>query len=367
MTKKVMHVIARMNVGGTAAYLHTLLSNQSNPEYEQLLVLGHVQGNEIEDPRTDELPTIRIKELGRKINLGSDFAARREIKAVITKYKPDLIITHTFKAGAVVRSLRLSIPIVHTFHGHLLSDPEFSGLAIRVIVGIEKLLARRTTIMTVTGQTVRKELERAGIKHPNWKSIHPGILPPPTIKRTEAFQNLGVEQKSDGHLVIAWHSRFAPVKNVQLVFEIARKLPQNQFLVSGGGPLFETYRLQHPENVTLLGWQKAEDVLGASDLLISTSFNEGLPLSLIEASMLGRPCIATNVGSVKEIVLDAKTGFLVEPNADAFVEKINFLEKNRDTLKELSGAAAEFTRSRFQVEFFIKQYEQLIEEAINPL
>jgi len=367
MTTKVMHVIARMNVGGTAAYLHTLLSNQSNPAYEHLLVTGHVQGDEIEDPRTDELPTIRIEELGRKIDIRSDFAARRQIKAVIANYKPDIIITHTFKAGAIVRSLRLTIPVVHTFHGHLLSDPEFSGLAIRVIVGTEKLLARRTTIMTTTGQTVRRELESAGIRHSYWKSIHPGILPPPTVKRVEAFQNLGIEQKSTDALVVAWHSRFAPVKNVQLVFDIARQLPQHQFLVSGGGPLFDTYRLQHPENVTLLGWQKAEDVLGASDILISTSFNEGLPLSLIEASMLGRPCVATNVGSVKEIVLDGKTGFLVEPNADSFIEKINFLHSNRDVLKDLSSAAAEFTRSRFQVELFIKQYEQLIDEAINPL
>ncbi|MFM7545677.1 MAG: FHA domain-containing protein, partial [Synechococcales cyanobacterium] len=99
---------------------------------------------------------------------------------------------------------------------HLLSDPEFSGLAIRVIVGTEKLLARRTSIMTTTGQTVHRELESAGIRHSNWKSIHPGILPPPTVKRVEAFQNLGIEQKSPNALVVAWHSRFAPVKNVQL-------------------------------------------------------------------------------------------------------------------------------------------------------
>jgi glycosyltransferase involved in cell wall biosynthesis len=356
-----------MNMGGTASYLHTLLSNQSNPNYEQVLITGYVQGEEIEDPRTSELPIVRIEELGRKIDLRADLKARRKIKKIITEYKPDLIITHTFKAGAIVRTLSLSTPIIHTYHGHLLSDPEFSGLAIRVIVRIERLLARRTRTITTTGRAVRTGLEAAGVRHSNWKSIHPGILPPPTLNKEQAFSNLGLEQPSPQSLVIAWHARFAPVKNVQLVFDIARLLPDHQFILSGGGPLYENYYLSHPDNVKLLGWQRAEDVLGACDLLVSTSLNEGLPLSLIEASMLGKPCIATDVGSVSEIVMDGKTGFLVEARADSFVDRINYLNANRPILEELSQAAAEFSRERFQIEFFVKQYEELIDEATSTL
>jgi len=99
MTKKVMHVIARMNTGGTAAFLFTLLSNQSNPEYEQILVTGSVQGSEVEDPRVNSLPVIRVPELGRKIDLKSDFLVRQRLKRIIKEYKPDVVITHTFKAA----------------------------------------------------------------------------------------------------------------------------------------------------------------------------------------------------------------------------------------------------------------------------
>lgn len=359
-----MHVIARMNVGGTASFLHTLLTHQNNPEYEQILVTGKVQGDEIEDIRTNELPVIRIDELGRKLNLRNDLLARRKLKGLIKSYQPDVIITHTFKAGALLRSLKTDVPIVHTFHGHLLSDPEFSGLAIRVIVRIERFLARRTSIMTTTGKSVQIGLEAAGIRHQVWRNIHPGILPPPTIDRVSALRNLGIKDLHNDNLIIAWHSRFAPVKNVQLVLDLARELPYHQFLLSGGGPLFETYRLEHPNNVTLLGWQKAEDVLGACDILISTSFNEGLPLALIEASMLGRPCIATKVGSVEEIIIENETGFLVNPEISEFINRITFLNDNRSELERLSKNAYEFSRSKFQIEFFVKQYEELVESAI---
>ena len=366
MPIKVMHVIARMNTGGTAAFLFTLLSNQNNLNYEQILVTGSVQGSEIEDPRVASLPVIRIPELGRQINLTKDLTARKRLKAAVKEYKPDVIITHTFKAGALIRSLPLRTPVVHTFHGHLLSDPEFSGIAIKAIIAIEKLLARRTAIMSTTGKSVQLGLESAGITHATWRNIHPGILPPPSLSKEVALKNLGIELMNNSNLVIGWHSRFAPVKNVQLVFDIARELPDFNFLVSGGGPLFESFKLQHPKNVHLLGWQKAEDVLGACDILLSTSFNEGLPLALIEASMLGKPCIATDVGSVSEIVVDGETGYFVKPSAADFVEKIQFLNSHRDVLNEMSSKAHTFSRERFQIEFFIKQYEELIESALIP-
>ena len=365
MATKVLHVIARMNTGGTASFLHTLLTHQSNPKYEHLLVTGAVQGAETEDSRLHELPVLKVPELGRRIDPKRDLIARAKLRKIISDYHPDLIITHTFKAGALVRTLRIKTPVVHTFHGHLLADPEFSGLAIRVIVRIERALAHRTTMMTTTGKSVQVGLEAAGIRHKHWRNIHPGVLPPLIIDQQRAFKNLGLELDHNRNLVIAWHSRFAPVKNVQLLFDISRAMPDYTFLVSGSGPLFEDFHLQHPENVHLLGWQKAEDVLGACDVLLSTSFNEGLPLSLIEASMLGKPCITTLVGSVEEIVIDGVTGFFVEPTVAAFSQKIDLLNRDRQLYSRLSKEASRYSRERFQVEFFIKQYEELIENSLE--
>lgn len=360
-----MHVIARFNVGGTASYLCNLLLNQQSPNFEHILVIGSVQGGEVEDNRVSQFPLLRIGELGRKIHLFRDFKARRRLKSIIEAVKPDVIISHTFKAGLLVRSLPKRTPVIHTFHGHLLSDPEFAGLAIKLIVLLERLLARRADILIATGINVYRELNSVGIKHSHWNVLYPGIVPPITLTQDEAFSNLGIRRIFGNKLVIGWHSRFAAVKNVQLIFDIAQHMPKHQFLISGNGELFEYFLKSCPQNVQMLGWQATENVLGAADIVVSTSFNEGMPLTLIEASMLGKPCIATKVGSVGEIVVDGKTGFLVDTNRESFISKIEYLESNRNVLTELSKQAKSYSRSKFKRDFFIKKYQDLVLGILN--
>ena len=101
-------------------------------------------------------------------------------------------------------------------------------------------------------------------------------------------------------MIIGWHSRFAPVKNVPLVLEIASQLNDVMFLLSGGGPLFEKFKSDNPPNVRILSWQSPEVVSNSCDVVVSTSHNEGIPFSLIEASILEKPCIATKVGGTEE-------------------------------------------------------------------
>ena len=364
MMYRVLHVIARINVGGTASFLYSLTQFESR-EWEQLIATGCVQSPELEDVRISQMPVVRISKLGRRINLKSDIAARKEIKRLIEEYSPDLIISHTFKAGLLVRSIRNKVPVIHIYHGHLLNDPEFTEFEKRVIILIERVLASRATMLVTTGRKVSQELQSVGIHHNVWRNIHPGISPLLEINRETALRNLGIEDLHTNDLVIAWHSRFAPVKNVQLVMEIASAMPDCIFLVSGGGPLFERYQLAHPKNVQLLGWQSPEDVLGASDILISTSFNEGLPLTLVEASMLGKPCITSNVGSVEDIVVDGKTGFVIENTRDAFIEKIKTFQQNRNLIEEFGKRARAHTFQKFSQTLFYKNYEEILREALT--
>jgi len=162
--------------------------------------------------------------------------------------------------------------------------------------------------------------------------------------------------------LIAWHARFAQVKNLHLLFQVARALPQHTFLVSGGGPLFSKFSLEAPENVVILGWRSAADVFCACDVVLSTSHNEGVPFSLIEASMLGKPVIATNIGSVGEIVIDGKSGFLVEPNVESFRTKIVYLGQHREELSLMSVQARELSLSMFNVKRFSKLFEDMIKD-----
>lgn len=363
MTIKVLHVIARMNLGGTSTYLNNLILSSQELDIEHLIVIGNVQGDEIEDPRILQLPHIRIHQLGRSVNLIRDVASWWKIWRIIRKYQPDVINSHTFKAGFLTRLIPTVIPIIHTFHGHLLDDPEFSVNQKRLIVRIERLLAHRAKILTVTGEKVRKELSVVRIHHPRWVCIVPGIKDLTRIERNDALQLIGLADFPKSKLIIGWHSRFAHVKNVPLIMSVAIQNSDCLFLLSGGGPLFSHFQREHPKNVHLLGWQSPEVVFSNCDLVISTSYNEGLPFSLIEASLMGLPCIATAVGGTEEIVLDGITGFTVSANANEITKKIRLLAENSELRLRMGSKAREHALSNFGFEVFADKYLQLAKEA----
>ena len=123
---RVLHVIARLNIGGTARYITQLANELPKHGIETLVATGYVQGAEVEDESASTINLVRIKSLGRSINPVRDHFAHRQLQAVINDFKPDVIHSHTFKAGLIVRACKQQVPVIHTFHGHLLDDPEFS-------------------------------------------------------------------------------------------------------------------------------------------------------------------------------------------------------------------------------------------------
>ena len=124
---RVLHVIARLNVGGTARYITQLAHELPKHGIETFVATGFVQGAEVEDDSAQSIDLIRIKSMGRSINPIKDHFARKQLEKIIAEVKPDIIHTHTFKAGYIIRMKKQPVPVVHTFHGHLLDDPEFSG------------------------------------------------------------------------------------------------------------------------------------------------------------------------------------------------------------------------------------------------
>jgi glycosyltransferase involved in cell wall biosynthesis len=163
---RVLHVIARLNVGGTARYITQLANELPKHGIETFVATGFVQGNEVEDPSAQSIQVIRIPALGRSINPIKDHLARKQLDKIISEIKPDIIHTHTFKAGYITRMRKQSVPVIHTFHGHLLDDPEFSGFKSKVIIAIERKLAKRSAKLVTVGEIVGQELleERIGVK-----------------------------------------------------------------------------------------------------------------------------------------------------------------------------------------------------------
>jgi len=355
-TIKVLHVIARMNVGGTARYVEELIKNIP----DSALATGYVQGAEVEDPAVETLPVFRILHLGRKMSPISDFKAWRELSKVVREQKPIILHTHTFKAGLIGRLIHGPHKHVHTFHGHLFDDNSFSLIERKVITLVERWLAHRTDVLVSVGQNVGKELRDAGIGFKGrWISIAPGVQPLPTINKLKARTTL---ELSRSELIVGWMARMAPVKNPGLLLKVAAQLPTIQFVMAGGGELLEEAKLNAPANVKVLGWTDASIFWSAVDIAISTSDNEGMPIALIEAQLAGVPVIATDVGSNSEVVIDEVTGLVTKKNVDALVKAVHRFEAHPALIGTLGGSGKDRSSKEFSIMKLIRSHISLYKE-----
>ena len=183
---RVLHVIARLNIGGTARYIMRLAEELPKHKIETFIAIGNVQGSEQEDPSAKNLNVIRIPFLGRQINPIKDHYAFKQLLEVVNEIKPDILHTHTFKAGFIGRIKTKDInkaackrvKFVHTFHGHLFDDPEFSGLKSLIITSFERRFAMRSDALITVGNQVANELLKREIGQPEqFTNIPPGVEP----------------------------------------------------------------------------------------------------------------------------------------------------------------------------------------------
>ena len=356
-TTKVLHVIARMNVGGTARYVSELVEAIPNSK----LATGFVQGSEIEDPSVSQLPVVRINHLGRRISLVNDYKAWRELREAVRECNPEIIHTHTFKAGLIGRLVRGKHKHIHTFHGHLFEDNSFSGLEKKIITLVEKWLAPRANVLVSVGLNVGKELREAGIGvGQKWVSIAPGVEALTVADKADARKSIGVNQSG---MLIGWMARMTSVKNPNLLLQVASRLPDVQFVMAGGGDLLETIKSNAPENVKVIGWADAATFWSAVDIAISTSDNEGMPVALIEAQLSGVPVIATNVGSNSEVIQDEGTGLIASRSVDALVGAVNRFTSLPSLIRTQGDKGRVRASKEFSLEKMIRSHADLYQEV----
>jgi len=362
----VLHIIARLNLGGTAKYLITLNDGLSNAGIKSHIATGYVQTGEIEDPDIKKLKPIRIKNLGRKISLKNDLRAAKELRKVILKVSPDIIHTHTFKAGLLVRvqrnrieaSLGKRINFVHTFHGHLFDDPEFRGFKAIAIKSIEKRLSKRSDQLITVGEIVKCDLDSEGIYGKSKTiSIPPAVTPLKLQSKSSALKKYGVEDKN--RVRVLWLARVTGVKNPQRVIEIAKKLPEIDFYLAGGGDLLEIMKKQAPKNLKVLGWQDAKSILPIADIFLSSSENEGMPIALIEAQLAAIPVVATNVGSVPEVILHNKSGLICSKSNDELVAAIKKLAQSKALRTKFGKAGRVYALKSFSEKNLVSTHKKL--------
>jgi glycosyltransferase involved in cell wall biosynthesis len=367
---RIMGIIARMNVGGPAVLVSGLMRGLDSEKFEHLLVTGFCNPDEADylDTVATDLTATKIPGFGRSISPKADLLAFIAIVKEIRTFRPQIIHTHTAKAGVIGRlaslvSGRKSIR-VHTYHGHLLHG-YFSPLKTKIVILIEKFLALFTHHLLAVGTSVMDDLLAVGIGNKSKFSVlSPGLELGEISTRDTAAHELDIDASLTYCSFIGRITKIKrPDRFLDVVAEIKKRNVPVHFLVAGAGDLYDDCVAQAKEKdlpVTFLGWRSdIETVLAVSDIVALTSDNEGTPLSLIQAGMAHVPVVTTNVGSVSEIIVNGQGGFIVDTSVTQLADAVEKLVKDPSLRSKMGDFASEYTLKRYGVARLVKDHEDL--------
>lgn len=353
---RVLHIITRLNVGGTASWLDQLSLSLQKSGHEVRILTGITDKNEIPDVMSSECDIRYIHTLNKSSNFFQDLYSFWMIRKEIKLFNPTIINTHTSKAGLLTRLANITLlyqrpKLVHTLHGHLLYG-YFPKWKIRLIIGVERFLGLFTDLVLVPGKNVATEAESARlINHRKVIQVVPGVPIPSTPRLSQESQRLRV----------GWLGRLTQIKRPDRVIELAKMFPDVDFFVGGDGELMRSLQDACPSNMYLEGWVEADEFWSRIDIALLTSDNEAMPISLIEAGMLGLPAVTTNVGSTSEVVVNNKSGLVVGTNTSDLADALGKLIKSPELRAEYGENARTFTTSNFspknQLETHLRAYE----------
>jgi glycosyltransferase involved in cell wall biosynthesis len=349
---RVLRIIARLNVGGPAIQAISLSRLLGRSGYRTLLLRGQEgprEGSMDHLARAMGVQPIRVPGLRRGVG-PHDLRALFEIMRWIHRVRPNIVHTHTAKAGALGRLAVLLSPwarpsvVIHTFHGHVLRG-EFSPVTSKLVALVERTLARLTTRLIAVSQEIKDDLVEFRVASPDKiEVVHLGF----DLSRFAAeTDRKDVRQRfrarfgiPDDAMVVALIARVVKVKRVDRFLSMAVDLAARDdtwFLVAGDGdkrPGLEVHPMARRlgERLVWTGFQEdIRAVCFASDVVVLTSDNEGTPVCLIEAQAAALPVVTTDVGGVETVVADGHTGRIVATDhaelANAVAELLDDPEK----------------------------------------
>ena len=374
---RVLRIIGRMNVGGPAWQVSALTRGLPRHGIESTLISGEVEAGEADylELRDSNLPVVRLVGLGRSVRLLGDLTAFVSLIRLMRAERPDIVHTHTAKAGFVGRlaAIVAGVPvIVHTYHGHLLHS-YFRPAVARSIRFVEAVLARRTTALVAVGSRVRDELLEAGIGDPDrFLVFAPGVVEPPVKDQVTERRTLGL---STDDRVVLFVGRLTRVKRVDRLLdamvEVQEAVPSALLVVAGDGELSEELRRMAALagiRVMFLGWRlDVASLYAAADLAVLSSDNEGMPVSLLEAAMSGVPAVTTDAGSASEVVVDGVTGVVVQRSAGSLAAGLVSLLNDAPAIRRMGDEAQNRAAEEFGVDRLVRNHVDLYRRLVGPL
>ena len=381
---KILRIIARLNVGGPAIHTILLTHGLNAQRYSTMLVTGRedeFEGNMLSLAKEKVVEPVFIDSLQREIKFSKDWDAFWKIYSLIRKQKPDIVHTHTAKAGALGRlAAKLAgVPlIVHTFHGNTFHG-YFSSAKEKIFVIIERFLCSFTdAVITVSLKGSEDLLEKRVIKKEKIVNIPLGLELEKFLgckaHEGELRRELGFLKED---MLVGIVARLVPIKGHTYFLEAAKivleEKPETKFLIVGDGELrkdLEEYaeKLKIEKSIFWTGFRSdLERIYADLDVVVLSSINEGLPVAIIEAMSSSKPVVATDVGGVKELVKNNENGIVVksqDPQALArAILSLLSLEKNK--LKEMGEHAKNMAYPMFSIKRLVSDVENLYEDLLK--
>jgi len=386
---KIVHIITRLIVGG--AQENTLLSceGQHRAGHEVTLITGPAIGPEgslVQRAEAFGYRVIVVDEMRRAISIRKDYQTYKSLVRLIAELKPDIVHTHSSKAGIIGRwagrkNCRMNrCAIIHTIHGLA-----FTASTNRAVNFAYKLLEKWTAPITdqivCVADSMRDQSLAAGVGIASqYVTVYSGMeiepfLHPPVDRRTMR-QQLGI---TDEQVIAGTIARLFDLKGHDDLLDLAPALcgrfPNLRFLWVGDGSLRPAFEKRIAEMglrdrfilTGLVPPTRIPELVNAMDLVVHPSRREGLARALPQGSLCGCPCVTYDIDGAKEAVLDGKTGFVVPPFDKAkFGAAMSRLLEDSALRQKLGEAGRQFASARFGADVMVRALEQVYQSALNP-
>jgi len=388
--RKILHIITRLDMGGSAQNTLRSCISLSGNRYRIILVhglsyesnmtteeMGIVSGK-LSIAEKKGVQVVPLASLIKRIDPVQDFLAFLFLLKLIVREKPDIVHTHSSKAGALGRlaAWLARVPVIlHTPHGHVFYG-HFSHFASKVFLLIERVFDNITdcTIALTNGE--RNDYVKLSVSKPDkLVTIHSGV-------NVEAFMNSEIElEEKRKSLNIGSNDRVVgtvgwllpikgPVYLMNAMEQVWSKNSDVKLMFVGKGELEAELRAMakktgYEDRVLFPGWRNdIHEIMQTFDIFVLPSLNEGMGRVIVEAMAAGKPVVASRTGGIPDLVINGETGFLVEPgDSDGLAGAINHLLDN-PALRQKMGKEGRRRCRLFSEELMIEKLDRLYQKLL---
>lgn len=396
---KIVHIITRLILGG--AQENTLITCKllAQRGHDVTLITGPAIGPEGElfnQTKEQDYKVIVVDRLIRAICPLNDALSYYQIKKLLRELQPDIVHTHSAKAGILGRfaaySLRAKLrpkkqgarpkkpAIVHTIHG--LAFHRYQSRALnKFYITIEKSAAKRTDFFISVADAMTAQATAAGIGRGEQF-----VTAYSAIEEDDFLEPISEEHKKDFRrkyeipedaIVLITIARLFMLKGHQYIIESAKQLSKRfekcVWLFVGDGNLAEHFKKQVrqlglAEKVKFTGLLPPSEIplaIQSSDILVHCSLREGLARTLPQAMLCGKPVVSFDVDGAKEVV-NENTGRLIEPkNVEQLTEACAELIKDKDLRDKLGQAGRESVKEKFAPQTMVDTIEAVYRKSLE--